>query len=115
MIFFFSSRRRHTRCSRDWSSDVCSSDLERGGGIGWRSTVLLEVSEALTEGQLAGQLNKAQEIAALTTTVAVEEIFAGVDIEGGTGFRVQGTESDELGAMTSRPEDPVLLPQIIEQ
>src|SRR2546429_592920 len=26
---FFSSRRRHTRCSRDWSSDVCSSDLER--------------------------------------------------------------------------------------
>src|SRR5690554_1136025 len=26
-IFFFSSRRRHTRCGRDWSSDVCSSDL----------------------------------------------------------------------------------------
>src|SRR5690606_40419240 len=26
-IFFFSSRRRHTRFSRDWSSDVCSSDL----------------------------------------------------------------------------------------
>src|SRR6266498_2001326 len=27
--FFFSSRRRHTRCGRDWSSDVCSSDLDR--------------------------------------------------------------------------------------
>src|SRR5687768_10914270 len=27
LFFFFSSRRRHTRCSRDWSSDVCSSDL----------------------------------------------------------------------------------------
>src|SRR5271157_786349 len=27
--FFFSSRRRHTRCGRDWSSDVCSSDLVR--------------------------------------------------------------------------------------
>src|SRR5690606_40796447 len=27
--FFFSSRRRHTRFSRDWSSDVCSSDLQR--------------------------------------------------------------------------------------
>src|SRR2546429_1422928 len=27
LCFFFSSRRRHTRCSRDWSSDVCSSDL----------------------------------------------------------------------------------------
>src|SRR6266511_5182881 len=29
-FFFFSSRRRHTRFSRDWSSDVCSSDLLRG-------------------------------------------------------------------------------------
>src|SRR5256884_2517333 len=27
LFLFFSSRRRHTRCSRDWSSDVCSSDL----------------------------------------------------------------------------------------
>src|SRR5215813_239929 len=27
-FFFFSSRRRHTRCGRDWSSDVCSSDLD---------------------------------------------------------------------------------------
>src|SRR5436305_11578490 len=27
-FFFFSSRRRHTICGRDWSSDVCSSDLE---------------------------------------------------------------------------------------
>src|SRR5207245_7732765 len=27
VFFFFSSRRRHTRCYRDWSSDVCSSDL----------------------------------------------------------------------------------------
>src|SRR5690606_40982573 len=30
LLFFFSSRRRHTRFSRDWSSDVCSSDLEAG-------------------------------------------------------------------------------------
>src|SRR3712207_8969901 len=28
-FFFFSSRRRHTRYWRDWSSDVCSSDLEQ--------------------------------------------------------------------------------------
>src|SRR2546429_2447845 len=32
-LFFFSSRRRHTRCSRDWSSDVCSSDLFRGQDV----------------------------------------------------------------------------------
>src|SRR5690348_18246950 len=30
-MFFFSSRRRHTRWTGDWSSDVCSSDLHRGG------------------------------------------------------------------------------------
>src|SRR5207302_6621964 len=33
-LFFFSSRRRHTRFSRDWSSDVCSSDL-RLDVYGW--------------------------------------------------------------------------------
>src|SRR2546426_4470479 len=32
-FFFFSSRRRHTRLQGDWSSDVCSSDLQR-----WRSS-----------------------------------------------------------------------------
>src|SRR5690625_7570797 len=35
LVFFFSSRRRHTRWPRDWSSDVCSSDLgaiRRGRG-----------------------------------------------------------------------------------
>src|SRR5207342_691296 len=33
-FFFFSSRRRHTRFSRDWSSDVCSSDLISSGQSG---------------------------------------------------------------------------------
>src|SRR5699024_12113007 len=31
LLFFFSSRRRHTRSKRDWSSDVCSSDLTATG------------------------------------------------------------------------------------
>ena len=31
--FFFSSRRRHTRSDRDWSSDVCSSDLAKRVGV----------------------------------------------------------------------------------
>src|SRR5437868_13495632 len=31
VYFFFSSRRRHTRSKRDWSSDVCSSDLDCRG------------------------------------------------------------------------------------
>src|SRR5205085_7901725 len=32
-IFFFSSRRRHTRFDCDWSSDVCSSDLGKGSKL----------------------------------------------------------------------------------
>src|SRR6266436_763349 len=41
VCFFFSSRRRHTRCSRDWSSDVCSSDLSSSviNGSGTRLTI----------------------------------------------------------------------------
>src|SRR5205814_4452453 len=37
-LFFFSSRRRHTRCLSDWSSDVCSSDL---GVVNSRYTFVL--------------------------------------------------------------------------
>src|SRR5438067_4711643 len=33
LFFFFSSRRRHTRSKRDWSSDVCSSDLSCSGNL----------------------------------------------------------------------------------
>src|SRR2546422_11595848 len=50
--FFFSSRRRHTRCSRDWSSDVCSSDLQPPEGLDLRgleksTTEKAKVVEAL--------------------------------------------------------------------
>src|SRR6266542_4165113 len=40
-FFFFSSRRRHTRCYRDWSSDVCSSDLDGGRWVELRMPILL--------------------------------------------------------------------------
>src|SRR6266513_5265890 len=53
--FFFSSRRRHTRSKRDWSSDVCSSDLD---GLG----VLAKMREA-----------------ALTTPVIVQTAHGGID------------------------------------
>src|SRR2546421_7283391 len=36
LFFFFSSRRRHTRSDRDWSSDVCSSDLHNA--LVWQDT-----------------------------------------------------------------------------
>src|SRR3712207_7714822 len=45
-VFFFSSRRRHTRYWRDWSSDVCSSDLQEHGG----KSVFCGVGERTREG-----------------------------------------------------------------
>src|SRR5206468_9842130 len=41
IFFFFSSRRRHTRSDRDWSSDVCSSDLQTSD-----SRIAVELSDA---------------------------------------------------------------------
>src|SRR6266511_4886210 len=64
LFFFFSSRRRHTRFSRDWSSDVCSSDLARrlrsdpGELLGLGSAV---ISEGLVE-WYAGELDSAEQI-----------------------------------------------------
>src|SRR5690606_16479360 len=42
VLFFFSSRRRHTRFSRDWSSDVCSSDLKGSRVLSWDGVQLRE-------------------------------------------------------------------------
>src|SRR5437870_8183400 len=39
-FFFFSSRRRHTRWPRDWSSDVCSSDLLKASDIDSKRMVI---------------------------------------------------------------------------
>src|SRR3712207_7887117 len=44
LIVFFSSRRRHTRYWRDWSSDVCSSDLAKG-----EVAALAETINAMTD------------------------------------------------------------------
>src|SRR6266498_4867147 len=52
-VFFFSSRRRHTRCGRDWSSDVCSSDLGLNLAAmrvlpAWRTVPFLAIWVSLT-------------------------------------------------------------------
>src|SRR6266852_7786647 len=49
MFFFFSSRRRHTRCYRDWSSDVCSSDLGLEDHLRLRQLVQAERTLELAE------------------------------------------------------------------
>src|SRR5699024_11323092 len=75
-FFFFSSRRRHTRSKRDWSSDVCSSDLPRRAGSvcgqqsataqhrlrPWVATPELPVRLHLRAARPAGQQRAAEEI-----------------------------------------------------
>src|SRR6516225_8488910 len=55
-VFFFSSRRRHTRLTCDWSSDVCSSDL-RLGWLCWASLVLLIVAGAAWFAGVASEIS----------------------------------------------------------
>src|SRR2546429_1383865 len=54
--FFFSSRRRHTRCSRDWSSDVCSSDLLLGRVSSSQMNAELSRAQAVVVPSLAGEV-----------------------------------------------------------
>src|SRR5690606_40467712 len=63
--FFFSSRRRHTRFSRDWSSDVCSSDLQQQQTAASMSQFEQQLSAL--EGRIAQQVN--QSTAALEQAV----------------------------------------------
>src|SRR4030042_273476 len=53
LLFCFSRRRRHTRCSRDWSSDVCSSDL---------CGIPLEKPAQIGKAELANQYEKRLDI-----------------------------------------------------
>src|SRR5215471_20902281 len=53
-FFFFSSRRRHTRSLRDWSSDVCSSDLLRGDGQNVREYLIVTAARLIDERGSAG-------------------------------------------------------------
>src|SRR5699024_11806410 len=58
LSFFFSSRRRHTRSKRDWSSDVCSSDLVLDAYWDWlEGRILAPIKEQFPEvyGWLVGR------------------------------------------------------------
>src|SRR5207249_7862747 len=69
-FFCFSSRRRHTRSKRDWSSDVCSSDLPAAGsGLRFGADVLKQYSP------LAGKPMLYHSIARLLATPEVEIAF----------------------------------------
>src|SRR5262245_62367991 len=70
-VFFFSSRRRHTRCLSDWSSDVCSSDLDHRVAVGVRPTLARAADQALVGAEYRGGVGEPREAARL-----------GLDLEG---------------------------------
>src|SRR6266480_6443338 len=96
LFFFFSSRRRHTRLTCDWSSDVCSSDLVAPGGgpfsevSRWRWTrrrrcaTIAAMTQPLPDALLALDAEYAEIVsmldqpAALSRMVATIPAFAGV-------------------------------------
>src|SRR6266542_2724349 len=91
-VFFFSSRRRHTRCYRDWSSDVCSSDL---------ATV---VSGAIARG-LAGAVLRVQvpeRSMAGARRARYDALVAGARRTGAGGIAVAHTATDQAETMLDR-------------
>src|SRR5215213_7981141 len=129
-FFFFSSRRRHTRLVSDWSSDVCSSDLEHprdsfctyfvrkeprlGGGALDRLDRVLErgivelhhvLGAALGPDQTAGQVDVDDVEAARAETEV-----AGGDVDDHLVARVQLAEQDGVG-----PGGPVLVADLHQQ
>src|SRR5690606_40195548 len=68
--FFFSSRRRHTRFSRDWSSDVCSSDLP--GSPQTRPVFVLTTTNIPHTTRMGGLLLTRQILAVCPALIAID-------------------------------------------
>src|SRR5256885_2772306 len=72
LSFFFSSRRRHTRLQGDWSSDVCSSDLQE------LMTVLARGADALTRARQAAGAAYDKGVVSLIEVLQADESLLGV-------------------------------------
>src|SRR5216683_6714233 len=72
-FFFFSSRRRHTRSDRDWSSDVCSSDLRRAQVTAHVHLPYMSGSqEASAQGAIDRRIGKLEELRAFQGDLEAE-------------------------------------------
>lgn len=98
-------------------------ELIEGGGLvqqpgrgNWRRAQFpLQMTNTFTERETQRKLQEANEVTAAPAAVAIEEIFAGIDVERGSGFTVQGTPSDELLPSAGRASPPVEPPQVIQK
>src|SRR3712207_3439969 len=98
--FFFSSRRRHTRYWRDWSSDVCSSDLGEAG-----ATVYCTGRSTRAARRERGTATSPFSLQHRPETI--EETAEMVQAQGGTGIavRVDHTVEQEVQALFDQVRD----------
>src|SRR5699024_11608307 len=89
LFFFFSSRRRHTRSKRDWSSDVCSSDL-----VPTRS----EIAEAATADEMAARTaDRAEQVLG-----AIHAALRAEPGSAGTHLTIRYSSADRAGTSVRR-------------
>ena len=74
-----------------------------------------QMSDTVAERYLPGEFDKADQVAAATTAVAVKQIFADIDVEGRARFPVQGTQPHNLLPGTGALRCPVVPPQVFQQ
>jgi hypothetical protein len=60
-------------------------------------------------------LNPADQVSTAPAAVAIEQILAGIDIEGRSGFLMKRAESDELVLLTSPAGAPLPSPKVVQQ
>lgn len=82
---------------------------QTGGGM------TAQMRDGFWEGEVVIELDQADEIAAASAAVAIEQIFAGVDPEGRPGFGMQRTQPGHLAAGAAPARLPVVTAEIIEQ
>src|SRR6266704_1859764 len=96
--FFFSSRRRHTRSKRDWSSDVCSSDLAALRLVVLLLTDLAVAQQEEAERVLGGVRGREDDVAVLPDECPLHSFVAEDELPAATDHRDETQHIRELDA-----------------
>src|SRR5207253_3906453 len=114
VLFFFSSRRRHTRWPRDWSSDVCSSDLLAQPFEGHAAFMYVErlrelLQKGVTLSTAEHQIRASSVFTTHTPVPAGHDVFTTEQVEQVTGpfWNTMGIARDQfMGLGNTGPTDP---------